>query len=397
MLTSYEGFVNSPATTLSSGISDSDVDIPVTETGCVAATGANQATIGTGEDAETILFEYKTTSSGAGTLMNCTRGFNATGVYGVAKAWDSGTAIARQFTEYDLRAATANVAELNTLKAPIADPTFTGTATIPTLDTGVAAAGVTLAGTTLAADGTDENIDITITPKGTGSVVVSKADINGGAVDGATIGAASASTAVVTTLKVTTDAAAGKVLVSDADGDLVYTLATRTLVLSAAGGYPATTLPDAGFLTVECATNKVDYCGTKFAHSADALSYHVWAFPMPENYDGSTMTAEFYWTTNTAEASGDVRWLIQMLIRGNDDPIDAAWGTAVGVTDTVLAVNDLHISATSGAITPAGTPAGGKKLFVRVARDFENGDTSTADAILLDVYLHYGTDHYSDV
>jgi len=171
----------------------------------------------------------------------------------------------------------------------------------------------------------------------------------------------------------------------------------RSIFLSGAGGYPATTLPDAGFVTVEGATNKVDYRGTKFAHSATALSYHVWAFPMPENYDGGTMTAEFYWATNTVGATGDIRWVIQMLIRGNDDPIDAAWGTAVGVTDTVLAVNDVHISATSGAITPAGTPAGGKKLFVRVARDFENGDTSTADAILLDVYLHYGTDHYSDV
>lgn len=39
-----------------------------------------------------------------------------------------------------------------------------------TLDTNVAAAGVTLSGTTLSADGTDTNIDINITPKGTGAV-----------------------------------------------------------------------------------------------------------------------------------------------------------------------------------------------------------------------------------
>jgi len=37
-----------------------------------------------------------------------------------------------------------------------------------TFDTNVVAAGVTLSGTTLAADGTDANIDINITPKGTG-------------------------------------------------------------------------------------------------------------------------------------------------------------------------------------------------------------------------------------
>lgn len=38
-------------------------------------------------------------------------------------------------------------------------------------DTNVAAAGVTLSGTTLAADGTDANININITPKGTGQIV----------------------------------------------------------------------------------------------------------------------------------------------------------------------------------------------------------------------------------
>jgi len=56
-----------------------------------------------------------------------------------------------------------------------------------TFDTNVAAAAVTLVGTTLAADGTDSHIGINITPKGTGSVVISKADINAGTIDGCTI------------------------------------------------------------------------------------------------------------------------------------------------------------------------------------------------------------------
>ena len=54
-------------------------------------------------------------------------------------------------------------------------------------DTNVATAGVTLTGTTLAADGSDDNIDINITPKGTGEVNITKVDINGGTIDGATI------------------------------------------------------------------------------------------------------------------------------------------------------------------------------------------------------------------
>lgn len=57
-----------------------------------------------------------------------------------------------------------------------------------TFDTNVAAAGVTLSGTTLAADGTDADIDINITPKGTGEVNISKADIDAGTIDGAVLG-----------------------------------------------------------------------------------------------------------------------------------------------------------------------------------------------------------------
>jgi len=57
---------------------------------------------------------------------------------------------------------------------------LTGTSLATTFDTNVAAAGVTLAGTTLAADGTDANIGIAITPKGSGAVaVVGAVDITG--------------------------------------------------------------------------------------------------------------------------------------------------------------------------------------------------------------------------
>jgi hypothetical protein len=53
-------------------------------------------------------------------------------------------------------------------------------------------------GQSIVSDASNENIPIT--PHGTGSVVISKADINGGAIDGTAIGAASASTGAFTTL-----------------------------------------------------------------------------------------------------------------------------------------------------------------------------------------------------
>jgi len=58
-----------------------------------------------------------------------------------------------------------------------ADPTWSTTGTLTTMnattfDTNVAAAGLTLSGTTLSADGTDADIDINITAKGTGQVII---------------------------------------------------------------------------------------------------------------------------------------------------------------------------------------------------------------------------------
>jgi len=66
---------------------------------------------------------------------------------------------------------TVQVAVSNLIPAN-SDPTFNSVKAL-TFDTNVAAAGVTLVGTTLSADGTDTNIDISVTPKGTGAVNMS--------------------------------------------------------------------------------------------------------------------------------------------------------------------------------------------------------------------------------
>lgn len=75
---------------------------------------------------------------------------------------------------------TINAVTVNTLTSTTVNAT--------TIDTNVAAAGITLVGTTLSADGTDTDIDINITPKGTGEVNLTKVDIDAGTIDGVTIG-----------------------------------------------------------------------------------------------------------------------------------------------------------------------------------------------------------------
>ena len=101
----YPGKVNSPATVLDGNIDDVITTINVID-GSVLPDAPNIAVIGTGEDAETILYETKVENA----LSNVTRGFQ-----GVAKAWDSGTPIARLFTEYDYAKLKQNIENLKFL------------------------------------------------------------------------------------------------------------------------------------------------------------------------------------------------------------------------------------------------------------------------------------------
>jgi hypothetical protein len=90
-----------------------------------------------------------------------------------------------------------SVNNLTAGKAVSATTLTATTVNATTFDTNVAAAGVTLVGTTLSADGTDANIDINITPKGTGAValadaLLSRPTLKDYAVEGVAIGNAGA-------------------------------------------------------------------------------------------------------------------------------------------------------------------------------------------------------------
>jgi hypothetical protein len=69
----------------------------------------------------------------------------------------------------------------STVKVSIDDVTKGRTVNASSFDTDVAAAGVTLSGTTLAADGTNTNIDISVTPKGSGRLITTGLGTNGAA------------------------------------------------------------------------------------------------------------------------------------------------------------------------------------------------------------------------
>ena len=116
----------------------------------------------------------------------------------------------------------------STVKVSIDNVTKGRTVNATTFDTDVASAGVTLTGVTLSADGTDANIDINVTPKGTGSVNITKANIDGGTVDGTTIGGASAAAATFTTATATRLTASGDYAANGGDLTLTNTNGGRS-------------------------------------------------------------------------------------------------------------------------------------------------------------------------
>tara|TARA_R110000868_G_scaffold953_1_gene7229 strand:- start:2954 stop:3610 length:657 start_codon:yes stop_codon:yes gene_type:complete len=90
-----------------------------------------------------------------------------------------------------------SVDDLTAGKTVLASIVTATTVNATTFDTNVAAAGVTLVGNTLAADGTDANIDINITPKGTGAValadaLLSRPTLKDYAIEGSAIGSTGA-------------------------------------------------------------------------------------------------------------------------------------------------------------------------------------------------------------
>jgi len=167
----------------------------------------------------------------------------------------------------------------------------------------------------------------------------------------------------------------------------------RTIFLSAGAGMPNETSGCEAWAQTELATNDIQIGYLEFKTAVDTKAQ--WIFVMPDNYDGSTITAKIYWTYSTG--SGDVKFGIKGGSFADNDALDQALGTQVTVTDTGITANDLHVTAETSAITLANTPAGGDLIVIQLSRlGTDASDTHGGSALLLGVKLEYGTNAVSD-
>ncbi len=131
-------------------------------------------------------------------------------------------------------------------------------------------------------------------------------------------------------------------------------------------------------------TNRQNFDELLFDAASDEFAQAL--VEMPNNYNNGTITARFFWTS--ASGSGAVVWGIQGRAFGDDDALDQAHGTAQTATDTLLAANDMHVSAATSAVTIGGTPAANTPVQFQIYRDADAaGDTLAVDARLLGVEI----------
>jgi hypothetical protein len=213
--------------------------------------------------------------------------------------------------------ATQNSGAVSITGGTISGVTFTGSFSgmtlveSVTLATGNAAAGCNLNGSTLAADGTDANIDINITPKGTGEVNITNVDIVSGKVPYSTITdrAYAAFSDVTDQTGSTTVPAAVKFGTIDVTGAGITMVTDGTnltrLTFAAAGTYAV--MPNLQFTNTDGSDHDVTIWfalnGTNIARSATRVT-------VPKATDGGNAFFQIvFYATVTAGQYIQVYWL----------------------------------------------------------------------------------------
>ena len=165
-------------------------------------------------------------------------------------------------------------------------------------------------------------------------------------------------------------------------------VAAGSMSPSASGGCAA-------LATVATSANRPDIQSLDF--DPTTAEYAQFGIVMPKSWNEGTVSFRAHWAHGSTTTNFGVAWSLQAVAVGNDDTIDAAFGTAQTVTDTGGTTSDLYTTDESSAITIAGSPAAEDMVFFRVSRDPSNGsDNMAIDAKLLGITVYITTDADTD-
>jgi len=176
------------------------------------------------------------------------------------------------------------------------------------------------------------------------------------------------------------------------DGKVAKTAGLETIWVPATAISPTTTNGCTALASVETTAGKPDMVVLAFPVAADSFAQFSLAFP--KSYNLGTVTYQVFWAG--IAATTNCNWTVQAVAISNDTSIDATYGTAVAVTDAAQgAVEELNVSAVSGALTIGGSVADDDLCVFRIGRDVSAGGMN-GDAQLLGIKLFFTTDLAND-
>ncbi len=162
----------------------------------------------------------------------------------------------------------------------------------------------------------------------------------------------------------------------------------QSMWVPAVAMYPTNTGGCAAIALTETTAGRPDMYTLDFDASSDENAQ--FSIAMPSYWNEGTLTYKVYWTTAATDTDG-VAWSVAGVAVSDNDTIDVAFGTAVVVTDDALgAAEDLMVTAESGAVTIAGSPAAGDLCYFNIERDVSDANDDMAeDAKLIGIKLFY--------
>lgn len=163
----------------------------------------------------------------------------------------------------------------------------------------------------------------------------------------------------------------------------------KTIVIIASS-CTSTATNGADLATNEYATNDINEDFYSFDGTTE--QYIEKSFPMPRDWDRSTVKVNFYWSSATGSTAGDTcEWEARAGAISDGDAIDAALGTSQVITDTLLADNggDMQTTSFTPALTVGGTPALNDDVHWKFSRNVGGTDNMTEDAWLFKIVISY--------
>ena len=207
--------------------------------------------------------------------------------------------------------------------------------------------------------------------------------------DACTIGTATTAGAIAIAADGTVDLDVAGATVASA---VIKTVGKESIWVPASAMQPTTSNGCSALTTVETTSGRPDMVVLDFDTSADEFAQFSIAFP--KSYNLGTITFQAFWSG--LAATTDCDWSLQGVAMNDNETIDVAYGTAVVVSDNAQgAVEELYVSAESGAVTIAGTPADNDLTFFRIGRDV-SGDNMAGDARLHGLKIFFTTDATND-